>query len=93
MKTGWHKYIIYLSLIFLIVVLYKAQYLEVPHIYSPVLLLLAFVCLLGGFLANTLAQQRLLHKHTFHISIFQAVAMEGLNIFSKFRWNRIGKLL
>jgi uncharacterized membrane protein YbhN (UPF0104 family) len=97
MKTGWHKYFIYFSLIFLIVVLYKAHYLEIPHIYSPVSLFLAFVCLLGGFMANTLAQQRLLQKFTFHISIRQALAMEGLNIFSKYLpgkvWMIMGKAM
>lgn len=84
MKTGWHKYFIYFSLIFLFVVLYKAHYLEIPHIYSPVPLFLSFVCLLGGFVANVIAQQRLLEKHAFHINIRQALAMEGLNIFSKY---------
>ena len=82
MKTGWHKYFIYFSLIFLIVVLYKANYLEIPHIYSPASLFLAFMCLFGGFMANTIAQQQLLEKHSFHISIRQALAMEGLNIFN-----------
>jgi len=97
MKTGFHKYFIYFSLIFLIVVLYKADYLEIPHIYSPVSLFLAFVCLLGGFMANTLAQQHLLHKFKFHISIRQALATEGLNIFGKYVpgkvWMIMGKAM
>ena len=97
MKTGWHKYFIYFSLIFLIVVLYKADYLGIPRIYSPVSLFLAFVCLLGGFLSNTLAQQRLLEKHSFHIGIRQALAMDGLNIFSKYIpgkvWMIMGKAM
>ena len=97
MKTGWHKYFIYFSLIFLIVVLYKADYLEIPRIHSFVSLFFAFVCLLGGFLSNTLAQQRLLEKHSFHIGVREALAMEGLNIFSKYIpgkvWMIMGKAM
>ncbi len=97
MKSGWHKYFIYFSLIFLIVVLYKSDYLEIPRIYSPVSLLLAFVCLLGGFMTNALAQQHQLEKHSFHISIRQTLAMEGLNIFSKYIpgkvWMIMGKAM
>ena len=48
-------------------------------------------------MANTIAQQRLLKKHTFHISIRQAMAMEGLNIFSKYVpgkvWMIMGKAM
>jgi len=97
MKTEWHKYFIYFSLIFLIVVLYKAHYLEIPRVYAPFSLFLSFVCLLGGFMANTLAQQRLLQKFVFHISIRQVLAMEGLNIFSKYIpgkvWMIMGKAI
>ena len=46
---------------------------------------------------NTLAQQRLLEKHSFHIGIRQALAMEGLNIFSKYIpgkvWMIMGKAM
>ena len=62
MKTGWHKYLIYFSLIFIVVTLYKTQHFEIPRIHSPVSLFLAFVCLFGGFVANAIAQQHLLEK-------------------------------
>lgn len=84
MKTGWHKYLIYLSLAFLVVALYKAHYLEIPRIHSPAFLFFATLCLVGGFAANIAAQRILLEKYAFHISMRQALAMEGLNIFSKY---------
>lgn len=95
MKTEWHKYLIYCSLAFLAIALYKAHYLEIPRIHSPAFLFLATVCLVGGFIANIIAQRRLLEKHGFHISMRQAFIMEGLNIFSKYipgkLWMIMGK--
>lgn len=97
MKTGWHKYLIYFSLIFLVVALYKAHYLEIPRIHSPASLFIATVCLLGGFVVNAIAQQRLLRKTKFYISIRQAIAMTGLNVFGKYIpgkiWMVMGKAI
>ena len=95
MKSGWHKYLIYLSFIFLCVALYNANYLEMPRIYSPAFLFFAFVCLVGGFITNAIAQRLLLKKYAFHLSVRQALAMEGLNIFTKYLpgkvWMIMGK--
>lgn len=84
MKKGWHNYFIYLSLIFLVVTLYKAHYLSIPKIYSPAYLIISMVCLIGGFIFNALAQQHLLCTQSFQIDMRQALAMEGLNIFGKY---------
>lgn len=97
MKTGWHKYLFYFSLVFLVIALYKADYLEIPTIYSPVYSISAFVCLACGFIVNIFSQKRLLEKYDFHISVREALAMEGLNIFSKYIpgkvWMVMGKVI
>jgi len=97
MKTGWHKYLFYCSVVFLVIALYKADYLQIPRIHSPAYLIFAFVCLFSGFVVNTLSQKRLLEKYDFQISVREALAMEGLNIFSKYIpgkvWMVMGKVV
>jgi len=96
MKTGWHKYLFYFSLVFLVIALYKADYLQIPTIYSPAYFITAFVCLACGFMVNILSQKRLLEKYDCQISVREAIAMEGLNIFSKYIpgkvWMVMGKV-
>ena len=84
MKTGWHKYLIYFSLIFIVATLYKTQHFEIPRIHSPVLLFLSLICLFSGFVVNALSQQQLLGKSKYPVSIRQALSMTGLNIFGKY---------
>ena len=93
MKTGWHKYLIYFSLIFIVVTLYKTQHFEIPHIHSPILLFLSLICLFGGFVINAISQQRLLERSKFHISIRQAISMTGLNIFGKYITGKVWMVL
>ena len=97
MKPGWHKYIIYISLIFLVIALYKAQYLVVPRFHSPFLLIISLLCLFGGFIVNAVSQQRLLARADLGITHHQAIAMTGLNVFGKYIpgkvWLVMGKAL
>lgn len=97
MKTGWHKYFFYLSLIFIAVALYKTHGLEIPRIRSPLLMICSIICLFVGFIVNAVSQQRLLEKSNFHISFRQAVSMTGLNIFGKYIpgkvWMVLGKAM
>jgi len=97
MKPGWHKYLIYISLLFLVVALYKLQYLEFPRIYSPVSMALSIVCLFGGFVVNTIAQQRLLEQANYPVNIREALAMVGLYVFGKYIpgkvWMVMGKAM
>lgn len=97
MKTGWHKYIIYFSLIFIAAALYKTHGFEIPRIHSPLLMFFSIVSLFSGFVVNAVSQQRLLEKSNFHISISQSIAMTGLNIFGKYIpgkvWMVLGKAI
>ncbi len=56
MKKGWHNYLIYISLVFLILALIKADYLKIPVIHSRLLLLASFSLLFVGFIVNTVSQ-------------------------------------
>jgi hypothetical protein len=47
-------------------------------------LLVSFLCVIGGFLANALALQRLLMTANIDIHFSRSVAMMGLNIFGKY---------
>ena len=95
MNYAWHKYLIYASLGFLIVALVKADYLQIPAIYSTVDLSLSFLFLFLGFIANAIAQQRLLEKSGYAIRTLQSIAMVGLNMFGKYipgkMWIALGK--
>jgi hypothetical protein len=97
MKKGWHKYLIYLSLIFIVVTVYKTHGLEIPRVHSPVLLIFSLISLFGGFVVNAVSQQLLLEKSNFHINFRQAVSMTGLNIFGKYIpgkvWMVLGKAM
>lgn len=95
MKYGWHKYIIYISLIFLAYSLYKADYLKVPNVICPVPLLASFMFMFTGFIISAISQQRLLSVSGLQISSSHSLAMEGLNIFGKYipgkMWIAMGK--
>ena len=97
MKPGWHKYIIYISLIFLVIALYQAQYLVIPRFHSPVLMIISLLFLFGGFMVSAISQQRLLANAELDIGLLQATALTGLNIFGKYIpgkvWMVMGKAL
>jgi uncharacterized membrane protein YbhN (UPF0104 family) len=95
MKREWHKYIIYVSLIFLGYGLYRAEYLKIPTVFSPWPLLSSFLLMFAGFVFGAFAQQRLLSVSGFYISGSHSLAMMGLNIFGKYipgkMWLVMGK--
>ena len=84
MESRWYKRFIYISLVCLIVALIKLQYLHIPSVHSPVLMVISILCLIAGFLANALAHQRLLMKAEINTRFSRATAMIGLNIFGKY---------
>ncbi len=95
MTRAWHKYLIYISLVFLAIALIKADYLKIPTIYSNIALIVSFLFLFLGFIANALAQQQLLAKSGFVINIFHSLSMVGLTMFGKYipgkMWMVVGK--
>ncbi len=84
MKKGWHNYLIYISLVFLILALIKADYLKIPVIHSRLLLLASFSFLFVGFIVNTISQYKFLAHSNYFIRGRHALAMVGLNIFGKY---------
>ncbi len=84
MKKGWHNYLIYISLVFLILALIKADYLKIPVIHSRLLLLASFSLLFVGFIVNTISQYKFLAHSNYFIRGRHALAMVGLNIFGKY---------
>ena len=86
---------IYLSLVFLVIALAKAEYLKIPIIYSTFDLFVSFLLLFLGFVANAIAQQQLLAKSGCTISVYQSISMVGLNMFGKYipgkMWIVLGK--
>ena len=95
MKRGWHNYLIYISLGFLVFTLIKADYLKIPTIYSDMGLILSFFFLFLGFIAKAIAQQQFLSKSGCFISIYHSLSMLGLNMFGKYipgkMWMALGK--
>jgi uncharacterized membrane protein YbhN (UPF0104 family) len=94
MKKGLHNYLIYISLVFLIVALIKADYLKIPTIHSSHLLLAAFSLLFVGFIVNTISQYKFLALCNYAVPGRYALAMVGLNIFGKYvpgkMWMAVG---
>lgn len=79
-----HKYFVYISLVFLLIALYTADYLEVPQIQAPRLLALSFALLFLGFLADAASWRRILILRGFSVSGRQSIASTGLAIFGKY---------
>ncbi len=84
MTKSWHKYLIYVSLVFLAVALYRADYLRAPRILSVFHLILSFLFLCCGFIMNAVAWKKILEKSNYHIRLGDCLAGFGLSIFGKY---------
>jgi len=80
---NWLKYLIYISIIFVIVGLIKADYLNIPKIYHYQYLSLSFLFLFAGFLFQCLNWYFVLKKD-YPISFKDAVISFGLFVFTKY---------
>lgn len=79
-----YKYLLYVSLLFLTVALYQANYLRIPQILSWESFGLAFVLLFTGFLNNVLVWKKILQHYNYPITWAAASAGIGLSIFTKY---------
>ena len=84
MTKSWHKYLIYVSLAFLVVALYRADYLHAPQIKSVFKLCVSFLFLWAGFVMNAVAWKKILEKSDYHIGVEDCLAGFGLSIFGKY---------
>jgi uncharacterized membrane protein YbhN (UPF0104 family) len=80
----WYKYFVYLSLLFLAVALYNADYLKVPQLSSLPILLLSFIFLFAGFINSAISWKQTLNKSQHSIRLGECIAGTGLSIFGKY---------
>jgi len=89
------KYFIYISLIFLVIALIKADYLVIPKIYSYFYLVLSIIFLFIGFIFNCISWKEVLNKADLKINLKNSIASVGLSIFCKYIpgkiWTIVGK--
>ncbi len=77
------KYLIYISIVFVIVGLIKADYLKVPKVYNYYYLILSFLLLFSGFLFQCLNWYFALKKD-YHVTVKDALISFGLFVFTKY---------
>ena len=80
----YFNYFIYISLVFLLVALYRADYLVVPKIGNIPLFILSVFILLAGFLSDAWGWQTALRKIKVRVKFADAVASFGLSVFGKY---------
>ncbi len=78
------NYLVILSFIFLVIALYRADYLNIPTIHSYPYLLLSFLILFCGMISNALTWWNLLSLNGFKVKIKDAISSVGLSIFTKY---------
>jgi uncharacterized membrane protein YbhN (UPF0104 family) len=80
----WYKYLVYISIIFLAVALYNANFLKIPQVFSIPSLLISFIFLFAGFIANTISWKQILKISNYHVALRQCLAGVGLSVFWKY---------
>lgn len=85
MKINWHKIVLYISLLFLLLALYRANYLTIPTFNSYSKLILSFILLFLGFVLSSNNWKDIL-EHSFNkkIQYKDAIVSNGLSIFTKY---------
>lgn len=81
---SFYKYCVYVSLLFLVTALYRADYLRIPHVFCPGRLALSMVLLFLGFIGSTVAWHRLLARFGIAVPVRYCVAGMGLSVFGKY---------
>ncbi|HOY37662.1 MAG: flippase-like domain-containing protein [Bacteroidales bacterium] len=90
----WFNYFIYISIIFLIVFLVRADYFVVPVVRNVFHLVLAFVFVFIGFFLDAYSWYKALHLFNCkQVKYLDCVASEGLSIFGKYIPGKIWVIL
>ena len=84
MKSRWHRYLVYVSLIFVGIVLYRFDYLHVPEIASLPLLAATFGLQLAGFLLLVASWTVLLARGACPIRFSEGLAALGLSVLGNY---------
>jgi len=82
--NSYYKYFIYGSFIFLIIALYRANYLIIPDIKSYFALSISLLFLYSAFIFEAVLWKKLLLKSNHSIHIIQSIESIGLSIFGKY---------
>ena len=88
-----YKYLIYISIVFLIVTLLKGNYLSLPQNIKYSYLIPSFLILFAGFLTQGWAYQIILKKFGCVVRLNDALKAFGLNTFAKYIPGKIWMLL
>jgi glycosyltransferase 2 family protein len=91
--ANWHKYFIYLSLIFLVLFLYRMDYLKMPVVHSPITLVFSLLLLFLGFLADTFSWKKTLQMYGVNVVFAQALSSTGLSVFGKYMPGKLWAIL
>lgn len=84
-KVNWFKVILYLSLLFLCIALYRADYLVLPEIHSFTNVWVSFLFLVTGFLFMCDNWRVVLRQdNVVNISFKDAIVSNGLSVFAKY---------
>lgn len=84
MKGSWQRYLVYASLIFVAIALYRFDYLAVPEIASYPLLALTLVLLLGGFFCLVASWNVLLARSGCPTRFSEGLAALGLSVLGNY---------
>jgi hypothetical protein len=74
----------YVSVAFLAWALYRADYLKLPHVVSPAMLVCSFAFLCCGFLCHALSWHKTLQAGGAPVAYTTALAGTGLSVFGKY---------
>jgi len=95
MKKSYFKLYVYISLIFLVVTLYLADYLVVPKIVSLSSLIICCILLFLGFIFDGIAWTKILREYNYKTSYSVGIASSGRSIFGKYipgkLWTILGR--
>jgi uncharacterized membrane protein YbhN (UPF0104 family) len=81
---SWFRYVLYASLVFLAIALYKADYLVLPHIHSAHALAGSFLLLFAGLIADAFSWRTVIRRFGFPTGVGESIAAVGLSAFAKY---------
>ena len=96
MIKKYNKVFVYLSLVFLVLALYRANYIYVPLIYRKDFLLVSFSFLFMGFIFDAVCWKNILNKSNTDINMLESLSSVGLSVFGKYIpgviWSVVGRV-
>lgn len=95
MKKKYSTIFIYISLVFLVIALLKADYLHIPKIHNILKLILSIILLFMGFIIQGIAWKKILTQYGYAINTSNSIVSFGLSVFGKYipgkLWIILGK--